>query len=61
MPGHKFGTIADINKLNLSLLDNTEVIGMDNLYQAQDIIRQAMELMANFYGAKETIFLTCNI
>jgi len=58
MPGHKFGTIADINKLNLSLLDNTEVIGMDNLYEAQDIIRQAMELMADFYGAKETIFLT---
>lgn len=58
MPGHKFGTIADINNLNLSLLDNTEVIGMDNLYEAEGILRQAMQLMADFYGAKETLFLT---
>lgn len=58
MPGHKFGTIADLNKLNLSSLDNTEAIGMDNLYEANGIIRQAMNLMADFYGARETIFLT---
>lgn len=58
MPGHKFGTIADLNKLNLSSLDNTEAIGMDNLYEASGIIKQAMNLMADFYGAKETIFLT---
>lgn len=58
MPGHKFGTIADLNKLNLSSLDNTEAIGMDNLYTANGIIKQAMNLMADFYGAKETIFLT---
>ena len=58
MPGHKFGTIADLNKLNLSSLDNTEAIGMDNLYEANGIIKQAMNLMADFYGAKETIFLT---
>ena len=58
MPGHKFGTIADLNKLNLSSLDNTEAIGMDNLYEAKGIIKQAMNLMADFYGAKETVFLT---
>jgi arginine/lysine/ornithine decarboxylase len=58
MPGHKFGTSADIDKINLSLLDNTEVIGMDNLYDAKGIIKQAMGLMADFYGAKETLFLT---
>ncbi|WP_069998749.1 aminotransferase class I/II-fold pyridoxal phosphate-dependent enzyme [Cellulosilyticum sp. I15G10I2] len=58
MPGHKFGTIADIHKINLSLLDNTEVVGMDNLYEADGIIKQAMELMADFYGAQNTIFLT---
>lgn len=58
MPGHKFGTIADLNKLNLSSLDNTEAIGMDNLYEANGIIKQAMNLMADFYGAKETVFLT---
>ncbi len=58
MPGHKFGTIADLNKLNLSSLDNTEAIGMDNLYEASGVIKQAMNLMADFYGAKESVFLT---
>ena len=58
MPGHKFGTIADLNKLNLPCLDNTETMGMDNLYEAEGIIKEAMLLMADFYGAKETLFLT---
>lgn len=58
MPGHKFGTIADLDKINLTLLDNTEAIGMDNLYEAEGIIEEAMCLMANFYGAKKTLFLT---
>lgn len=58
MPGHKFGSIANLNKLNLSCLDNTEALGMDNLYEAQGIIREAMLLMADFYGARETLFLT---
>ena len=58
MPGHKFGAIADINKLNLASLDNTEVIGMDNLYDAQGVIKEATELMADFYGATHTLFLT---
>ena len=58
MPGHKFGTIADMQNINLSSLDNTEVVGMDNLYDARGIIRQAMELMADFYGSKDTLFLT---
>ncbi len=58
MPGHKFGTIAHLSELNLAALDNTEVMGMDNLYEAQGIIKQAMDLMAYFYGAKESIFLT---
>lgn len=58
MPGHKFGSIADLNKLNLPCLDNTEVMGMDNLYEANGIIKQAMILMADFYGARDTVFLT---
>jgi len=58
MPGHKFGSIADLNKLNLPCLDNTEAIGMDNLYEAEGIIKEAMMLMTNFYGARETLFLT---
>ena len=46
MPGHKFGSIADLNKLNLSSLDNTEAMGLDNLYEAEGIIKEAMLLMA---------------
>ena len=58
MPGHKFGIAAELNNLSIIELDNTEAIGMDNLYDAQGIIKEAMELMANFYGSKETLFLT---
>ena len=58
MPGHKFGIAAGLNNLSIIELDNTEAIGMDNLYDAQGIIKEAMELMANFYGSKETLFLT---
>lgn len=58
MPGHKFGSIADLNKLNLSSLDNTEAMGLDNLYEAEGIIKEAMLLMADFYGAMDSVFLT---
>lgn len=58
MPGHKFGASADLNRLDLLCLDNTEAMGMDNLYEAEGIIKEAMTLMADFYGAKETLFLT---
>lgn len=58
MPGHKFGSIADLAKLDLTALDNTEVIGMDNLYEAEGVIKEAMTLMAGFYNAKHTLFLT---
>ncbi len=58
MPGHKFGSIADLNKLNLSSLDNTEAMGLDNLYEAEGIIKEAMLLMADFYGSKDCVFLT---
>lgn len=58
MPGHKFGRFGEMEKLNLSRLDATEASGLDNLYEAEGVIEEAMQLMANFYGAKETIFLT---
>ena len=58
MPGHKFGSIAGLNQMNIAILDNTETIGMDNLYEAEGIIKEAMELMAEFYGARHSIFLT---
>lgn len=58
MPGHKFGSVAQLDKVDMTRLDNTEAFGMDNLYEADGIIKQAMELMANFYGSLKTIFLT---
>ena len=58
MPGHKFGSIEAVNKINLWLIDNTEAFGLDNLYDAEGVIKQAMELMADFYGAKKTLFVT---
>lgn len=58
MPGHKFGTAANLNQLSIIELDNTEAMGMDNLYDAQGIIKESMKLMADFYGAKKTLFLT---
>ena len=58
MPGHKFGVGADLNKIDITKLDNTEAIGMDNLYEAEGIIAGAMELMATFYGSQKSIFLT---
>jgi len=58
MPGHKFGVIAGLDQINIMRLDNTEAIGMDNLYEASGIIKEAMILMSTFYEAKESIFLT---
>lgn len=58
MPGHKFGKFGDMQALKLHLLDTTEASGLDNLYEAEGVIEEAMRLMAGFYGAKETIFLT---
>ncbi len=51
MPDHKFGRAIALSKINWSLLDNTEVDGLDNLYEAEGIIKEASTSMADFYGA----------
>lgn len=58
MPGHKFGRYGGLDKIPYHCLDATEASGLDNLYEAEGIIREAMEKMAVFYGAVETLFLT---
>lgn len=58
MPGHKFGQGAGISNLDLTALDNTEALGLDNLYEAEGIIKEAMDLMTDFYGSQSSIFLT---
>ncbi|NLK22065.1 MAG: aminotransferase class I/II-fold pyridoxal phosphate-dependent enzyme [Epulopiscium sp.] len=55
MPGHKLG--RGLDNPFLTLLDVTEVKGMDNLYEAQGIIKEAQNLMAKTFGADETLFL----
>lgn len=58
MPGHKLGSFGDLNTLELMRLDVTEANGLDNLYEAEGIIKEAMEELSRFYGSKETIMLT---
>ena len=58
MPGHKFGKGFKLEDIDLTKIDVTEAYGLDNLYTADGIILEAEKLLANFYGSKETIFLT---
>lgn len=58
MPGHKFGKIFNMRKIPLLDLDVTEVPGLDNLYDAKEVILEAQNKMAVKYGARESIFLT---
>lgn len=58
MPGHKFGSLKALSEIDLFKLDNTEAEGMDNLYEAEGVIAEAMQLMAEFYGAKHSMFIT---
>lgn len=58
MPGHKYGRGASLSGIPMHLLDATEASGLDNLYEAEGIIKEAMALMAQFYGSRETLFVT---
>lgn len=58
MPGHKFGRYGNLQEIPYHFLDATEASGLDNLYEAEGIIKEAMDQMALFYGAKDTLFLT---
>lgn len=63
MPGHKGGLAfkeTDIGKEfidNLINFDITEVDGVDNLHHAEGIIKEAGDLLTNFYGSKKSYFL----
>lgn len=56
MPGHKrnydAGLLADAYGIDI-----TEIIGYDNLYEAEGMLKNAMERAAGVYGAEETFFL----
>lgn len=56
MPGHKrsvgCGFLDDVYGIDI-----TEIIGYDNLYEADGMLKHAMERAARVYGAEETFFL----
>lgn len=56
MPGHK----RNYNAFELADaygIDITEIVGYDNLYEAEGMLKDAMERAAKVYGAEETFFL----
>lgn len=58
MPGHKLGTFGDMKTIDFTALDVTEANGLDNLYEAEGIIKEALEELSRFYKSKETLMLT---
>lgn len=58
MPGHKLGKTKMLKDIEPLKIDNTEAMGLDHLYHANGVIQEAMELMAHFYKARDTFFLT---
>ena len=63
MPGNKGGdaferdAIGKEFKDNLGRLDITEVDPLDNLHAPEGVIKEAQELLANYYGVKKGFFL----
>lgn len=63
MPGHKKGRgffntpIGREFATNLLNFDITEVEGVDNLHNAEGIIKESSELLSSFYGSKKSYFL----
>ena len=56
MPGHKRRGDGGIFKDAFGV-DITEIIGYDNLYEADGMLKDAMQRAAKVYGAEETFFL----
>lgn len=56
MPGHKRGVGCGFLD-DVYGIDITEIIGYDNLYEADGMLKDAMERAARVYGAEETFFL----
>lgn len=61
VPGHKRGQLYQKQGIDLPVelleLDTTEVSGIDNLFQPQSSIKEAQEIAAKVFGAKDTYFL----
>ena len=58
MPGHKLGRGVPDRYLNeIEKLDLTEIPGTDNLHAPAGVLKEAQELAAAAFGAKESFFL----
>lgn len=63
MPGHKGGRgflNTEIGRefiSNLTAFDITEVDGVDNLHDAEGIIKESQELLSKYYGSQKSYFL----
>ncbi|WP_408008856.1 aminotransferase class I/II-fold pyridoxal phosphate-dependent enzyme [Pseudalkalibacillus sp. A8] len=59
VPGHKFGMLMSNQKWaeDLLALDATELKGLDDLHDPTDVIKEAQNLTASFYGADKSYFL----
>lgn len=55
MPGHKRGDMGELSEAYH--LDITEIEGYDNLYDAQGILREAMDYAASLYNCRYTYYL----
>lgn len=56
MPGHK-RNVEYMNFVNPFMIDITEIDGFDNYHNPQGIIKESMDLAAEVYGTKESIYL----
>ncbi len=61
VPGHKWGRVfpqfAKETYESVLRLDATEIAGLDDLHDAQFVIKEAQQLLANVYGANTSYFL----
>jgi arginine/lysine/ornithine decarboxylase len=63
MPGHKGGKGFEDTSIGKEFVENfmkfdiTEVEGVDNLHNAEGIIKDASNLLSRFYGSKKSYFL----
>ncbi len=61
VPGHKMGqgfnSLGSKYYKNILEIDMTEITGLDNLHQAEEIILEAQQEAANLYHAEQTFFL----
>ncbi|MFS0562800.1 aminotransferase class I/II-fold pyridoxal phosphate-dependent enzyme [Terribacillus sp. 179-K 1B1 HS] len=59
VPGHKNGTLFEKDSFfrHAALLDQTELPGLDDLHAPDDVIAEAQQLAASYFGAQQTRFL----